>query len=269
MKPNYLEVDSLTLDSLQKIFNDEICVLVVRGFASNEVSQKLHTFLVTQKVSEYTHEIRDKDKIELLYFGVNRYGFPLNNTYDDETGEKYETYINSALGTMKSIRKAASPFLSPIDQLRVELDEIWPYHANVSVIKGRKALCGIARLMPPELSHLSADQPHYDLVSLDYFPTLKRQYAGNLYLQVPEEGGELEIWDVKPIKVDQVKSFCVPKDWRAELPKSFKIKPEQGDLFIFNTCRPHAVTSFKSDLPRTSLQTFIGLDQDDSVFMWN
>ncbi|MGA8163503.1 MAG: 2OG-Fe(II) oxygenase [Waddliaceae bacterium] len=269
MKQSYLEVKNLSFDSLQKIFRDEICVLVVRGYASNKVCEKLHNFLVTQKLSEYTHENRDQDKIELIYFGVNRYGFPLNNTYDDETGEKYKTYINSAHGTMNNIRKVASPYLSPIDRLRVEFDEIWPNHSNVAVIDGRKALCGIARIMPPERSHLSADQPHYDLVSLDYFPTLKRQYAANFYLKVPAEGGELEMWDVEPIKVGQVKSFTVPTDWRAELPESFKVKPEQGDLLIFNTCRPHAITSFKSDFPRTSLQTFIGLDQDESVFMWN
>ena len=269
MESSYIEEEKLTFECLQKIFQDEVSVLIVRGFGSSEVCERLHKFLVSQKVSEYTHEIRNKEKLEMSYFGVNRYGFPLNNTYNDETGEKYQTYINNALGTMSNIRKAANPYLSPIDRLRVELDEIWPFHSNVSAIDGHKAFCGIARIMSAELSHLSAEQPHYDLVSLDYFPNLKRQYAANLYLKVPDNGGELEMWDVNPIKIDEIKNFVVPKDWRSELPKSIKIKPEQGDLLVFNTCRPHAITSFKSYYPRTSLQTFIGLNQDKSLSMWN
>ncbi len=265
----FKKVNNLNYENLNDIFNDKICVLWVKNYASPQVCDQLHTMLMKQTLHHYDHEVRMGDKLELFYYGVNRFGYSLNSTYTDQTGEKLDTYFKAAPKTMTDIRKASSPYISPIDKLRVDLDEIWPNGANVAIINGKKAFVGIGRVMPADLSHLSEKQPHFDLVDRKYFPNLSRQYAANIYLNVPGNGGELEIWNVNPIMINEVNTFKPPEDWRSELPPSFKIKPAEGDLLIFNSCRPHAVTRFEGDVPRTSIQSFLGLTQDLKILLWN
>ncbi|GIX97154.1 fe2OG dioxygenase domain-containing protein [Caerostris extrusa] len=263
-----LETEELTADALADLFNDKICVLCVKNYIPDFVSEKLDAFLREKGSDPYTHEIRKNGKVDLQYFGVNRYGYPLNSIYTDETGENLEKYLKEALPTMRSIRKAAAPYLSPIDKFRVELDEAWPKKANVATFKGQKTLCGIGRIMPTSLSKLSEVHPHFDAVPVSCFPDIHKQFTANFYLNVPDQGGELEIWNVPPLDISTIEEFKIPEDWRSQLPASIKVKPEKGDLLLFNTRRPHAITSFSGLNPRTSLQTFIGYTKESEIFLW-
>ena len=269
MNGRVVETDKLSFDLLNDLFQDKICILLIRGYASREVCKNLNVFFVTYGKDEYTHEIRTNSQTELLYYGVDRYGYPLNSTYTDNSKEKLSYYFKQAPNTMRLIREAAYPYISPIDKLRVEFDEVWPYGSNIGVIDEKKTLCGIGRIMSAQLSHLSEEQPHFDSVPQHYFPGICKQFSANIYLNVPDHGGELEIWDVKPIDIDISNNLIVPKDWRAVLPQSIKVKPEQGDLIIFNTRRPHAITKFEQAEPRTSIQTFIGLNKNLQIFLWD
>lgn len=267
MKESIVETDSLSYDLLKKLFNDDVCVLIVRQYTSHKVCDKLTRFFTTVATEKYTHEIHKGNKIELNYYGVDRYGYPLNSTYVDQSKKKLNHYFKLALPTMKAIRNAAAPYLSPIDKLRVEFDEIWPHTTNLGIINGKKVFCGIGRIMRPDLSNLSAQQPHFDLVPYPYFPKILRQYAANIYLNLPNVGGELEIWNVPPI--NRKNKFIIPSDWRSILPESIKVKPCKGDLLLFNTCRPHAITQFNESKIRVSIQTFIGLSKDFKLFLWD
>jgi hypothetical protein len=60
------------------------------------------------------------------------------------------------------MRRNFMPYLSPINRLRLELDEIWPPGAQIAAFEGKKMFVGIFRVMPPELSGGSADDPHFD-----------------------------------------------------------------------------------------------------------
>ncbi|KAG8172596.1 hypothetical protein JTE90_016611 [Oedothorax gibbosus] len=260
--------DELTAKDLQSLFEDQICVLHIRNFIPQEVTGKLNNFLQEKGSEEYTHEVRNKDgSTELQYFGVNRFGRPLNSTYNDPTGESLKKYFADALPTMQAIRRAVHPCLSPIDKLRVELDELWTGKVNVATLNGKKTFCGIGRIMPASLSSLSAIQPHFDAVPTSYFPTIFKQFAANVYLNVPHQGGELEIWNVPPVDVSD-ENFTIPADWRSALPTSIIVKPGPGDLLLLNTRRPHAITKFAGTEPRTSVQTFIGLTKESDVILW-
>jgi hypothetical protein len=260
--------DRLAAKDLQSLFKDEICVLHIPNFITREVTGKLNRFLQEKGSDQYTHEVRNKDgSTELQYFGVNRFGRPLNSTYNDPNGESLKKYFADALPTIQTIRRAVHPYLSPIDKLRVELDELWSGKVNVATLNGKKTFCGIGRIMPASLSALSAVQPHFDSVPTSYFPNIAKQFAANIYLNVPPLGGELEIWNVPPVDVS-VKNFAIPGDWRSVLPTSILVKPGPGDLLLLNTRRPHAITEFASTEPRTSVQTFIGLTKESDVILW-
>ncbi|CAL1274079.1 unnamed protein product [Larinioides sclopetarius] len=263
-----IEATELTADVLKELFDDKICVLWVRKYVPKEVCEKLDAFLQEKGSEPYTHEIRKGGKVDLQYFGVNRYGFPLNSTYTDATGENLKKYLTLALPTIRSIRKAAAPYLTPIDKFRVELDEAWPKKANVAILNGHKVFCGIGRIMPTSLSELSEVQPHFDAVPTSRFPNIYNQFTANFYLNVPDEGGELEIWNVPPLDITEMESFSIPENWRSLLPASMKVKPEQGDLVLFNTRRPHAITKFSGQSPRVSIQTFVGYTKEEDIFLW-
>jgi len=261
--------DALSETLLKQLFSHQICVICIRDYISKNVCSKIHERLVFDpQVNNYTHDIETKNQIKEVYYGVKRFGYPLNQIYNDTDGKKTETYFKQALPTIKKIRDISSPFLSPIDRLRLELDEHWSFGANLARIEGKKALSGIFRIMPAELSNLSEDNPHCDSVLDKYFPTIKGQFAASIYLNVPTQGGELEIWDVPPFSNDEMNDFGPISSWRSKLNESIKIKPEQGDLMLFSTRRPHAITKFDSAI-RTSLQTFIGIDDSNKIFVWN
>merc|ERR1719436_459860 len=98
---------------------------------------------------------------------------------------------------------------------------------------------------------------------------IKQQFAANVYLDVPERGGELEIWDVEPLSCDAIVQLDQSKDIRSQLPTdSIKVRPVKGDLLLFNTRRPHAVCPFPNGT-RTSMQTFIGCNDDKPLILWN
>ncbi|CAL1274078.1 unnamed protein product [Larinioides sclopetarius] len=263
-----IEATELTADALKELFDDKICVLWVRNYVPKEVCEKLDAFLQEKGSEPYTHEIRKGGKVDLQYFGVNRYGCPLNSIYTDATGKNLKKYLTLALPTIRSIRKAAAPYLTPIDKFRVELDEAWSKKANVAILNGHKAFCGIGRIMPTSLSELSEVQPHFDAVPTSCFPNIYKQFTANFYLNVPDEGGELEIWNVPPLNITEMESFSIPENWRSLLPASMKVKPEQGDLVLFNTRRPHAITKFSGQSPRVSIQTFIGYTKEEEIFLW-
>ena len=67
--------------------------------------------------------------------------------------------------------------------------------ANLENIHGRKMFIGLCRVIEPNVDFL----PHQDKLSKDaqYIKTtsmLKTQFAANVYIDIPENGGELDLW---------------------------------------------------------------------------
>ena len=172
-------------------------------------------------------------------------------------------YFSEAPLAIERLRQYSSPAMTPIDKLRLELDERFANGARIANFLNRKMLAGIGRITRASHSHLSAVQPHFDALPIKY-ARLDVQLAANIYLRVPNSGGELELWDVSPLSPYSE----VPKDWRSELPTSLKIKPRLGDLIIFNCRRPHAISEF-SEGDRVTVQMFIGYEKGKSLQLWN
>jgi hypothetical protein len=81
-----------------------------------------------------------------------------------------DEYFRTAQAAVKSMREplsaGAGPLLSPIDQLRLELDELWPDGACVTKDKqGRLFLPGLARIMKGPTRHTAGFVHVDDMVS--------------------------------------------------------------------------------------------------------
>ena len=106
--------------------------------------------------------------------------------------------------------------------------------------------------------------------------------SSNIYLDVPQGGGELSIWN---IRLDSSLSsnplyqlIASPETFGSELqqiihrgiPRPLVIKPNPGDLVILDTSRPHAVAGFERGR-RISIQTFIRPEgkPDQHLLLWS
>jgi hypothetical protein len=259
--------DELNLEALLEVIHGRTCILVVRQFCSEEVAFKIGAWLLEVESERYDHEIQRPDGIEYVYYGVDRVGMPFNKTIASENQEAMkETYYQQALVTIRNLRAAAAPFLSPLDDLRLVLDEIWPDGAGIAAFEGRKMLVGIGRVMHAGNSAAS-ETPHFDAISPKIIH-LEAQLAANIFVITPESGGELEVWNVPPVFFGMETPPDRGENWRNELPEPVMVRPNVGDLILFNSSRPHAIRRFAQGR-RISVQCFIGFRHSTRLDVWN
>ncbi|MFG1754065.1 2OG-Fe(II) oxygenase [Streptosporangium sandarakinum] len=120
--------------------------------------------------------------------------------------------------------------------------------------------------------------PHFDIIGeagpalRDRFPFIE-QFGVNLYLEAPESGGELQIWD---LTLDRVRSRNIAStsgtygfDPERLPPPDVTIKPCAGDLVIVRSTRLHAVRE-TTEGRRVSISGFMGRGQDQDVLrLWS
>ena len=276
---NFLEsvltVEALNEPVLQKLFRDEICVLRVPKYCSSEALKCLQQLL--QKGQEQlikSYYVGYKNQIPIKkFYGIHLWGTPYNSTYHHGPDhESFQAYYQAAIPHMEAFRRAVSPHLSPMDHLRLQLDEHWPAGARIATFpntknKAKNMFVGICRCMYAEDASLAQEQPHFDSLP-PHVQALEKQYSANIYVDIPDEGGELEVWDVPPLSPGDIVQSDMEKDWRSILPPPIVIKPAPGELVLFNTRRPHGVRGFKSGM-RSSIQCFIGMYKDGSLEFWS
>lgn len=219
------------------------------GKLADEWAQKNVTYKVWTVGQDY-QQITD------MYYGV---GIPRQQA--DATEELSQEYTKNAKAYSDLIRNAFPPGNSPLELFQRQIDALWPNGVAVDTYKGRPGYAGILRHMRPEYILEPEGVCHID--SLYDEPHL----SANLYLNVPEKGGELKIWNValtEELKRNKLYHLMVYDAFRPEyrevirnfLPRPHVLRPEPGDLILIDVCRPHAVNGFTQG-HRTSLQTFI------------
>ena len=207
---------------------------------------------------------------------VRRWGMSFYETVDtfetvniQETKHRYYAQVNS---TIRELRELFQPYYSPMDRFRLELQEAWAMGANMMNIDGFPMFVGMARSFENGAGAL----PHQDDIrwyAPDYpvVQTLKTQLTANIYLQVPPQGGELEIWQ-KQCSKQEYEELRLPECYfldRNQLPQSsLFMKPQVGDLILFDSTRIHTVHF--SQEPRINISCFIGYSgQEQPLTYWN
>ncbi len=250
---------------LNELFNDRAMALVVKNYFLptnlHEMNEKIASSSIIEK---YTHEVNVGSKSELKYYGVDRIGLALNSTYNDPNGFKMMKYKKSAHVARDYIQNIFSPFQTPIDKLQINLDHLHLEGATTGSFIGSKMPAGVLRLTnPTDTEDSNPDIPHFDSLP-ENFHKFSRQFAANIYLQTPDKGGALRIWDTE----DYQASDSLPKSLRKRVGIPTKIEAKQGDLIIFNCRKPHAVEKFEKTI-RISAQTFMGYNPSEPLQLWN
>ncbi|MCA9069170.1 MAG: 2OG-Fe(II) oxygenase, partial [Planctomycetaceae bacterium] len=242
----------LTGESLEKLFHGELLAVQIAGFYEPRAAAAL-----AQRVSLQSYDAEFNAR-EILKAGMSL--FEVNGS--DSQAEKY---FGTASSYRQFIRSLAYPFVSPLDMMIREFDEVWPGGAHIWNLGGRKAQAGLVRAAANGVSFRPhTDRCDWDAPQFKETSELLAQFAANVYLQCPEHGGELELWDWCPDRVDYEThrasingqpDYSLNRDVLG--PPQVVISPNTGDLIIFNAWKVHAV---RQSLGRTRVaqSAFVG-----------
>lgn len=262
---------ALTLQNLRALLTGEILALHIPGFRHPDDAQQLTQNLIDH--AQFERYFRAPD------IGVQRTGMTFfeTNGSDDLLLRYYE---ESLLGT-RALREACSPRLSPVDQLRLELGDLWLEGLRNENAHGRPMLAGIGRVfengfeLPPHQDILARDLRDATQPPLANHQPLLRQFSANIYLRPATQGGELEIWDRTPSSQEQ--EGLRDREFQYEgiiartaLPApTVVIDPQPGDLILFDSSCIHAVRASQGG-PRVSMSLFIGYrGPNQPLTYWN
>lgn len=247
------DANKLSLEALNKLVEKKIGVLRIKNFYQKPFCKEISNKILN------SHLIRNFIKAK----HVKCIGMPHFNIVNTEL---FDLYHSGAMSNIEEVRHIFSPFLSPIDQLRLQLDEIWTPGANIEILYGKKCFVGLCRILD-STEQISEILPHIDMLerdSPDSFraKSLLDQFACNLYLSNFSNGGELYLWFKSPTlqeyekQINQTNSYYVDSNILGK--PDLIINPEIGDLILFSSRYYHAVAPSSGNGYRMSVSAFIG-----------
>jgi hypothetical protein len=188
-------------------------------------------------------------------------------------------YFDTAARTEATLREHFAPYVSPIDKLRTDLDQVWPGGAQVARIHGKRMLSGIVRStadggdIPAHQDNITEEYP-----DVDWQPS--HELVSNVYLSMPG-GGELEIYDFSPAYADTAMATydgdrfsqtneLLTEDHQRDLASksSVVMTPQVGDLILFSGRNVHRVHPVRSGARMTTCFHIGVLDRDRPLQCW-
>ncbi len=223
---------SFTEKNLKYLLEEKILAIRIPNFISKEICNFSAKKILDRSDKGYFNKAKEIGRIGLAHFEVNSI-------------EKFNEYHDNALKNTERLRDIFDPYLSPIDKLRLKLEEVWPAGAGLEILYGRKCFVGICRIIDPSVS-LLAHNDRLDRDSPDSYQaaSLLGQLSANIFVQVPDHGGGLLLWDKGPSSEEEyikLKNGKYGIQHEVLGDPALTIHPTQGDLVIFNTRKYHGV----------------------------
>lgn len=257
-------VSKLSQDVIQDLLHGEAKIVALNSRYDEYLAASLSDKILTQMEVGYYDNAPRIGRIGMAFFeSINSH-------------EKRDFYYENASKWNDNLRDACFPLMSPISFLLSELDNQWAPGAKLASFKGNKMFSGLARIFKDG----SSAEPHQDIFLRDApelypdFP-IDEQLAFNIYLDVPEKGGEIELWNWKATDEDFTRYQNKNPDLAYGMDRSklkepdLVYKPKKGDVLIFNPRNVHAVApSFGTK--RLTISTFIGYSGvDKELVLWS
>jgi hypothetical protein len=248
----------LSTRTLIQLASADIAAIHVKGFYPKEIAGLVVDKAIGHPALGHYHKQYTSS--------VGRVYMPhIDTKWDPELTRQYH---DTALASIHDVRAMFAPYLAPIDQVRLLLSELWPAGASLLRLRGRACFIGAFRVFQPSTSRF---YPHNDRLDQETdapeIAGLTEQLVANVYLQVPETGGDLQLWCRYPTATEkQIILDVEGLDPATIEPPAHVIHPEAGDLIIFSSAMLHAVTS-AAHAHRVGMATFIGCKSPDQPLM--
>jgi len=275
---------------LQKLFSHEITALQIKSFYPPAHAKSIANDLA---------KLAKEGKVDNWRVGTER-GLEVSDVWTEGEYVPYNVAVATGRveeyfdGVQRDFRKrrfpnadgdgdgdGGNPQLWPLDQLRLELDEVWMDGAGLARNKEKRVQGGgLPRIMMGPSRWKNPGFIHTD----QYSPLSKKEglFSGNIYLQLPpdkgeeaggklstsQSDGELHIWNMEMYSQmdwyryqDVLKGLTIQDaemqmNLRKELGEPLKIYVEPGDLVLLCVQKPHCAVGFMEGM-RISLQCFI------------
>lgn len=263
-----LVTDKLTPEALNALIVDNtVCAIHVPNFCPAEVADSLSE----SALDEYTHwKLGGVLSTDMFFAGGS-----IPKEVADHNKPAFYRYFNEREDFV-SKQRALSGGKWPVDRLRLELDQAWQFGACLGYYLDQKLRPAIMRIMQEE-NGFDFSSPEHGFIHTDDFPKLhysRGTFTANVYLKIPEEGGELYVWSINLYRTKGFYHYLTAKlftmiltqkyifsaKWQEKvmklLPKPHIIKPKKGDLVIFHSGRPHSVAPVTKGV-RVTNQLFI------------
>lgn len=249
---------TLSRQSLLDLSAGRIAAIHVKGFYPKDIAAEVASQAIEHRALGHYHK---------------KYTSSVGRVYMPHIDTKWDPvltrrYHDAALPSIHDVRSMFSPYLSPIDQVRLLLDELWPAGASLLRLRGQTCFVGAFRVFQPTTSEF---YPHNDRLDQETdapeIDGLSEQLVANVYLQVPREGGDLQLWRRYPTERETQTILDVEGLDPATIePPVHVIHPEAGDLIIFASAMLHAVTPAVGE-HRVGMACFIGCKTPDKPLM--
>lgn len=239
--------NGLTIEAIRSIFKGETLIARVANFSDPGICPNLADGLQKAGYDDYLNAPM-VGRIGMSFF---------------ETGENPDIvrhYFDTAILNIEKLRTACAPYQCPMDIFRCVIDEIWPAGGNLQTLSGQKMFAGLSRNMRPTTPLLA----HHDIFSrlaphAVESNSLLTQLAVNVYIDVPEIGGELIMWRDEISDKEFLKrrgsKYGMDLDLLGE--PDITIKPKVGELILFNARKLHAVKAGEGS-DRLTVSCFLG-----------
>jgi hypothetical protein len=253
-----LEIDSLTTKDLTELLVGNLLSIQVKGFYPCVLAEDF----ANQVLVHPTKAGYDVEK------QISRTGRPFCDTVGKP--DLRQEYLERSMHWMREEFHRFS-YRAPICAVLLELMAVWLYGIQFENLGGQSMWAGSARIFDqvealPHRDSLGVDAPEFRRAN-----ELIRQIAVNVYVRLPDEGGELELWHHR-LTEEEYNDRRIEGSYgldRKHLPlPTATIRPQMGDLILFDANRIHAVRA--SNGLRIAHSCFLGLHALDApLSVWS
>ncbi|HTU72725.1 MAG TPA: 2OG-Fe(II) oxygenase [Trebonia sp.] len=205
---------------------------------------------------------------------VGRVGQSLYETLGNDGQTRHDilqSYLESRPAMLDRIRRACAPYEVPLERFYRLIDKF--YGAELATYNGRELFSGIVRVIPsgedvvPHNDSFSRDVPELEIAR-----EVDGQFAANIYLRLPDEGGELQLWDLRPSDEELARipmsEVGYGNDRHYFGQPDVHIRPKPGDLVCFRGNLMHGIARAGTGL-RMNMNCFVARRKNGSLIYWS
>jgi hypothetical protein len=254
-------VEKLDKSDIQELFAGNILALRYPGFCSESAAAQISKAMIEHKLFKQYQDNRGFGRlgqgfIELLF------------------GAPWESYVSTKNEVMEAFQVERG--VSPIDKLQTELVRAWG-ECTIPAHQGHTLRQVMGRVMreggQPIVAH--DDYLKNNVAQFPWADSQKGQLAVNVYISVPEVGGELVLWDMSLLPHEYDRLRLQRSDQRYGLdekqlpPPSATLKPMLGELILINSCKLHGIRAVILG-QRVTLASFVGYTSPEKpLWLWS